>query len=146
MPDNTTIPECSAQVAWDAVQADDAAHIVDVRTPQEWAAVGAPNLGNLSHKLHFVSWQLPPDMRVNADFIAELKAERIPANARLYFLCRSGVRSLAAAAAAAAAGYAHAVNVREGFEGVAGPDGIRHGGWRGAGLPEAPHRVGGDGQ
>ena len=81
-------------------------------------------------------------MRINTDFLTELQAEGVPANGRLYFLCRSGVRSLAAAKAAAAAGYAAAVNIEEGFEGVVGADGQRHGGWRGAGLPAAPHRAG----
>lgn len=134
-----TVPECSAEAAWEAVRTDELAHIVDVRTAAEWAQVGAPDLGDLSQKLHFVSWQLAPDMRIDPDFLAKLEAEDIPSNAKLYFLCRSGVRSLAAAKAAAEAGYAVTVNIAAGFEGVAGPDGRRHGGWLGAGLPAAPH-------
>jgi rhodanese-related sulfurtransferase len=53
------------------------------------------------------------------------------------FLCRSGVRSDAAARVAAAAGYAKAFNVVEGFEGDKDADGHRGtlGGWRKAGLP-----------
>lgn len=133
------VSECSPEAAWEAVQADDKAHIIDVRTVPEWAHVGAPELGDKSYKLHFVSWQLAPDMRINPDFLTELAAEDIPDDAKLYFLCRSGVRSLAAAKAAAAAGYEVAVNIAAGFEGIAGPDGRRHGGWLGAGLPAAPH-------
>ena len=133
------VSECSPEAAWEAVQADDKAHIIDVRTVPEWAHVGAPELGDKSYKLHFVSWQLAPDMRINPDFLTELAAEDIPDDAKLYFLCRSGVRSLAAAKAAAAAGYEVAVNIAAGFEGIAGPDGRRHGGWLGAGLPAAPY-------
>jgi rhodanese-related sulfurtransferase len=52
------------------------------------------------------------------------------------FLCRSGVRSAAAAEAAARAGYAHAYNVTEGFEGPLDADGHRGvSGWKAAGLP-----------
>ena len=52
------------------------------------------------------------------------------------FLCRSGVRSVAAAQAATAAGLGPAYNVLEGFEGDVGADGHRgHSGWRAAGLP-----------
>ena len=91
------VSECSPEAAWEAVQADDKAHIIDVRTVPEWAHVGAPELGDKSYKLHFVSWQLAPDMRINPDFLTELAAEDIPDDAKLYFLCRSGVRSLAAA-------------------------------------------------
>ena len=139
MSNETAVPECSAQAVWESVRNDEQAHIIDVRTAAEWAQVGAPDLGSLAHKLHFVSWQFAPDMRINANFLADLAAEKIPTDAKLYFLCRSGVRSLAAARAAAAAGYAVTVNIAEGFEGVAGPDGRRHGGWLGAGLPAAPH-------
>ena len=139
MSNEIPIPECSAQAAWESVRIDEQAHIIDVRTATEWAQVGAPDLGNLSHKLHFVSWQFAPDMRLNANFLDDLASENIPKDAKLYFLCRSGARSLAAAKAAAAAGYAVTVNIAEGFEGVAGPDGRRHGGWLGAALPAAPH-------
>lgn len=131
------ILERSAQEAWDAVNSDDNAYIIDVRTDIEWSQVGAPDLGALSSKLHFISWQLPPDTRVNAAFLEELAATQIPQNGKLYFLCRSGVRSLAAARLAAEAGYETPINVAAGFEGIAGPDGKRHGGWVGAGLSSA---------
>ena len=55
----------------------------------------------------------------------------------LLFLCRSAVRSHHAAASAATAGFSHAFNVLEGFEGD-GDDRRQRGhlgGWRKAGLP-----------
>lgn len=54
----------------------------------------------------------------------------------LLFICRSGVRSIAAAEAMAASGYARSFNVTEGFEG--GLDGEGHRGaegWKACGLP-----------
>jgi rhodanese-related sulfurtransferase len=53
------------------------------------------------------------------------------------FICRSGVRSHAAAEAAVSAGYTQAYNVLEGFQGDKDPERHRDtiGGWRVAGLP-----------
>jgi len=55
----------------------------------------------------------------------------------VFFLCRSGVRSRAAAIALASAGWARCYNIAEGFEG--GLDEARKrgalGGWRAGGLP-----------
>jgi rhodanese-related sulfurtransferase len=127
--------ECSAQDAWNAVHASEDAFIIDVRTNVEWTQVGAPDLGDIAQKLHFISWQLPPDMRVNENFLGSLEEAGIPKDGKLYFLCRSGVRSLAAAKLASEAGYQTTVNIIAGFEGIAGPDGQRTGGWLGAGLP-----------
>jgi len=76
-------------------------------------------------------------MEVNSGFIVAL-TEAAPDNtAPVLFLCRSGVRSRAAAAAATAAGYETAYNIAEGFEGDADAEGHRGrvGGWKVAGLP-----------
>jgi rhodanese-related sulfurtransferase len=53
------------------------------------------------------------------------------------FLCRSGVRSNAAAEAATRAGWKEAYNILEGFEGDKSPLNQRNsvGGWRIKGLP-----------
>ena len=83
-----------------------------------------------------IEWQQYPSGQINPDFIAELKAQVNP-ESLVMFLCRSGVRSHAAASAAAAAGYNQAFNVLQGFEGDKDANGHRNtiGGWRVAGLP-----------
>jgi rhodanese-related sulfurtransferase len=55
---------------------------------------------------------------------------------KIVLLCRSGVRSIAAAQRATQLGL-EAYNILEGFEGDANPDGHRgsQGGWRMRGLP-----------
>ena len=54
----------------------------------------------------------------------------------MLFLCRSGVRSIAAAQAATAAGITPAYNITEGFEGPLDDAGHRGGaGWKATGLP-----------
>jgi len=82
-----------------------------------------------------IAWKQWPGMAMNADFDQALKAA-VPAGKKVVMLCRSGVRSIAAARRATELGL-EAYNVLEGFEG--NPDGSAHrgqlGGWRKHGLP-----------
>jgi rhodanese-related sulfurtransferase len=115
--------------AW-RLQAAGAARIVDVRTRQEWELVGhVPGVP-------LVEWRGYREQRPNPDFLEQLAAVA-RRDEPVLFLCRSGVRSHHAADLAARAGYHHAYNVLEGFEGDLDPDRKRGslGGWRRAGLP-----------
>ena len=122
---------------WQALRENPNAHLVDVRTDAEWAYVGFPDLSPLGKRLVTISWQMFPEMQVNPDFVAELQETGFTPAHHLYFLCRSGVRSLHAAAAAIAAGFPHAYNIADGFEGSADAEGHRGtvAGWKVAGLP-----------
>lgn len=119
------------------------AQLIDVRTAAEWAYVGSPDLKAAGREPIRLEWQVFPSMAVDPQFAAKLdailKARGVPADAPLYFLCRSGVRSKAAAIAMTAAGYRRCFNVAGGFEGP--PDGDGHrgriSGWKAAGLPWA---------
>lgn len=122
--------------AYAALQADPAAVLVDVRTSAEWSYVGLPDLTGIGKRVVPVEWQRFPDGSVNAHFLDELRAAGVVEGAPIYFLCRSGVRSAAAAAAATRAGLGPAYNVAEGFEGPLDPEGHRTvSGWKVAGLP-----------
>jgi rhodanese-related sulfurtransferase len=83
-----------------------------------------------------IEWQGYPGGRPNPDFLAQLERQ-VEKEALVMFICRSGVRSHAAAAAAGAAGYTQCYNVLEGFQGDRDSRGRRDtvGGWRVAGLP-----------
>jgi rhodanese-related sulfurtransferase len=124
--------------AWDILQKDPNARLVDVRTTAEWNYVGVPDLSSVGRDPVLVEWQSYPTMRVNPSFVADAeRAASVPKDAPLFFLCRSGVRSRAAAIAMTAAGYSRAYNVAGGFEGD--PDAQRHrgkqNGWKASGLP-----------
>jgi rhodanese-related sulfurtransferase len=85
-----------------------------------------------------VEWVRYPDGAPNTAFVEQLRAGvgAPEPDTTLVFLCRSGVRSIAAARAATAAGFAHCYNVLEGFEGGLDDAGHRGGtGWRADGLP-----------
>ena len=74
-------------------------------------------------------------MAVNAQFGESVKAI-VPPGKKALMLCRSGVRSIAAARRAAETGV-EAYNILEGFEGDPDENGQRgrRGGWRMRGLP-----------
>jgi rhodanese-related sulfurtransferase len=124
--------------AWDGLQASPAASLVDVRTAAEWSFVGLPDLSSLGRKLHCLEWVAFPSMEPNPAFLDQARAALGPdTEVPVYFLCRSGGRSRAAATALAAAGYRNCFNVVGGFEGDLGPDRRRGkvNGWKAAGLP-----------
>ncbi|KGM12868.1 rhodanese-like domain-containing protein [Cellulomonas bogoriensis] len=132
--------DLTPQQAWDLLAQDERAVLVDVRTRAEWQYVGVPEATATGRSTGFVEWVQYPSGEPNPHFVSELQALGLaPGDGRpVVFLCRSGVRSVAAARAATAAGLGPAYNVLEGFEGDVGPDGHRgHQGWRAVGLPWA---------
>jgi rhodanese-related sulfurtransferase len=122
---------------WEAIQADPQAQLVDVRTDAEWNFVGIPDLSAASKQPVLIAWQVYPAMNRNPSFEDDLRKVGFTPDHHIYFLCRSGVRSLAAAEAAQAAGFPHAYNVAHGFEGPPDADGHRgqRAGWKADGLP-----------
>jgi rhodanese-related sulfurtransferase len=128
--------EVSCSDAYVELQADHNAVLVDVRTTAEWSYVGLPDLTQIGKKAIFLEWQHFPDGTLNGDFVEQLREAGVHEGVPVYFLCRSGARSAAAAKAATAAGLGPAYNVSDGFEGHLGPDGHRTvSGWKAAGLP-----------
>ena len=120
--------DVSPAQAWAWVQSGEA-ELVDVRTDAERAWVGfVPG----AHAVALKQW---PGMAMNPGFDAGVQALGAGGK-KLVMLCRSGVRSIAAAQRATELGL-QAYNILEGFEGD--PDDQAHrgvkGGWRVRGLP-----------
>jgi len=122
---------------WEALQSDPAAQMVDVRTDAEWNFVGVPDLAPAGKQVVLIPWQVYPTMAPNASFVDHLKQAGFTPDHHIYFICRSGVRSLNAAMAARDAGFANVYNVADGFEGPIDADGHRGqaAGWKADGLP-----------
>ena len=122
---------------WDALKTNPEAQLVDVRTDAEWNFVGVPDLAGAGKQAVLLPWQVYPTMARNPKFESQLTEAGFTPAHHIYFLCRSGVRSLAAAEAARAAGFPHVYNVADGFEGP--PDAAGHrgvmAGWKAEGLP-----------
>ncbi len=122
--------------AWQILNNDPQAVLLDVRSKVEFDYVGHP-AGALN-----VMWKDYPEWKENPNFITEVRAALTAhggdrAARPLLAICRSGARSLAAAKALAAAGYTNLTNVEEGFEGDKDAHGHRCSvsGWRYHQLP-----------
>lgn len=133
--------DLTPEQAWELVSGEERATLVDVRTIEEWSYVGVPDTSSTGRPLVTVQWQRFSDGSRNPAFVDELRAglAEVDTGATerpLVMLCRSGVRSAAAAQAATAAGLGPAYNVLDGFEGGLDANGHRGGtGWRADGLP-----------
>jgi rhodanese-related sulfurtransferase len=115
------------------LKANPQAVLIDVRTQPEWTFVGVPQVDRLIR----LSWQVYPQMDVNARFVEDVDAASLPKDTEIFCICRSGARSASAATALTKAGYSNCYNVAQGFEGD--KDGTGHrsnvNGWKHAGLP-----------
>jgi rhodanese-related sulfurtransferase len=122
---------------WEALQRNKQAQLVDVRTDAEWAFVGVPDLSAAAKQTVLIPWQTYPSMQVNPEFTAQLRKAGLGPEHAVYFICRSGARSMAAAQAAQAAGFPTVHNVEDGFEGPPDAEGHRGtvSGWKAEGLP-----------
>jgi rhodanese-related sulfurtransferase len=131
-----TVGEVTAAEAHEALQNDSDARLVDVRTRAEWTFVGIPMTRGEDTTV-LLEWQRYPTMDVDPRFPDELRRACPDKAAPLYFICRSGARSQAAAELAASLGYERCYNVVDGFEGPPDPRGHRGtiAGWKAAGLP-----------
>lgn len=120
--------DVSPELAWSWVQSGEAL-LVDVRTDAERTWVG------LVPGAQALAWKQWPGMAMNPEFDEGIQALGASGQ-KLVLLCRSGVRSIAAAQRATELGL-EAYNILEGFEGD--PDANAHrghkGGWRLRGLP-----------
>lgn len=140
---SSSVDELSPPDAHAALTADPSSILVDVRTRAEWTFTGMPDLSALGKDVLPVEWASFPSMAPNPRFYDEVLSKaggRLPG--RLFFICRSGGRSMAAARAVAAESAArghpvHCTNVAEGFEGDL--DDAQHrntrNGWKVHGLP-----------
>jgi rhodanese-related sulfurtransferase len=128
--------DLSPQATWDLLVENPQAVLVDVRTSAEWSYVGIPDLASIGKEVKLVAWVEFPQMEKNQDFVAHVRSVASDTDAPLLFICRSGVRSIAAAEAMTHNGFTACYNVLEGFEGDKNDQGQRNsiGGWRFIGL------------
>jgi rhodanese-related sulfurtransferase len=135
------VDDVDVETAWQGLVSRPKSQLIDVRTRAEWTYVGLPDLGSIGKRPVLVEWQTFPDQAIDFRFAerlaSELKALGVEKGDDLYFICRSGGRSLAAAEAMAELGYHACHNVAGGFEGPLDDD--RHrgsvSGWKAVGLP-----------
>ena len=129
--------DVTPQRAYEEIARASDAALIDCRTQAEWSFVGVADLRAAGRQPVLVEWQSYPEMTRNPDFAGALTRAGIGKGRPLYFICRSGARSRAAAIAMTAAGFGPCYNVAGGFEGNRDSEGHRGTveGWKAAGLP-----------
>ena len=125
--------------AWELVQSQARAVLIDVRSSMEYLFVGHP-----TGSVH-VAWIDEPDWVVNPHFVPEVRKvmlggvglEEHGTDAPVLLICRSGKRSLEAGKLLIENGFMEVYNIAEGFEGELDSQHHRSttGGWRYHGLP-----------
>lgn len=120
--------------AFELLQLDSRARLVDVRTRAELDWVGRPVIGDGQYA--HIEWTRYPGGIPNPEFLDQLRAV-VPPDTPVLFLCRSAARSKLAAIEAAKVGYTQAFDLLEGFEGDKDGQGHRKtvSGWCFRGLP-----------
>ncbi len=132
------IADISAQQCWQRLGKEKASRLIDVRTQVEWTYVGVPDLAPLGKEALFIEWQHFGSSQPNPDFVSSLMALLDANRAQpLFFICRSGQRSRAAATAMAQQSFTACFNVTDGFEGALDENNHRgqKQGWKAASLP-----------
>lgn len=136
---NSTVKDITPPEAWEILQSNQDAMLVDVRTTIEYQYVGHP-----LDAIH-VPWKEAPDWEINTDFVKQAREaiarragktegiESLP----ILTICRSGKRSKEAAEALLIDGFKTVYNVDEGFEGDRDSKNHRNtiNGWRFHNLP-----------
>jgi len=134
-----TVKSLTPVQAWEMVNENQRAVIIDVRSSMEYLFVG-----HATGSVH-VPWIDAPAFTVNPDFITEVRKvmlggigmEEHGDDAPVLLICRSGKRSLEAANVLIENDFTEVYNVEEGFEGELDEHHHRSsvGGWRYHGLP-----------
>jgi rhodanese-related sulfurtransferase len=132
------VTAAQAHDMWKA--APDKVKVIDVRTPEEFAFVGHPEMA-WNIPLAFVTYEgkggkFEYGKKMNAAFVAQVKEIAQPDDV-LLLTCRSGGRGAMAVNQLAAAGFTKAYNIVDGIEGdlVEDPQSVHHGkrmknGWK----------------
>jgi len=142
----TIIEESPASSVYNQLTIDDSSFLIDVRTSPEWSFVGYPYSKNMKNDIIFCEWALYPLMQKNPYFEDEILSKLdLYSCTKLYFICRSGSRSLHAAYSVQALlnqqqnikNTIKCINVKFGFEGDLSEDKRRgfSNGWKFSGLP-----------
>lgn len=132
------------KAAWELLESNPKAVLIDVRSEMEYLFVGHPK-----GCIH-ISWIDGPDWQRNPNFLSEVRKvllggvisdreneEQTVESAPILIICRSGARSLDAGKLLVSEGFDNVYNVLEGFEGDLDSNHQRStiGGWRFHKLP-----------
>ena len=100
--------------AFDLLSIKDNSHLIDTRSDIEWKATGIPDLTSISKETNLVNWGPILDEKF-FDKYKKFLLIRFDQKDSLFFICRSGSRSLMAAQFAIKFGFKNCYNIYDGF-------------------------------
>ena len=134
------ITDLSSIQCWDFIQKNQEKYcLIDVRTEDEWKETGVPDLSSINSKAIMLSiFFSDPTFHINDHFIEELEEKIQDKSTHLFFICRSGQRSLKAAQMAIKNGYNNVYNINDGLLGNMldnNSQNLKLNGWLNSNLP-----------
>jgi rhodanese-related sulfurtransferase len=125
-----TLGHLSSLEAWDFLQKNPKAKLIDIRSSMEFLFIGHP-----TDSIH-IGWMEEPDWEINPNFVEDIKNVQTD-NRPVVMICRSGNRSEQAGDQLLEAGLTNIYHITDGFEGDRDDNNHRGtlNGWRFHGLP-----------
>ncbi len=100
--------------AFDFLSKKDDSHLIDTRSDIEWKSTGIPDLSSINKETNLINWGPVLDQTFFEQYKNFLLSS-FNQNDNLFFICRSGARSLMAAQFAIKFGFENSFNIFEGF-------------------------------
>ena len=101
--------------AFDFLSKKDDSHLIDTRSDIEWKTTGIPDLSSINKETNLISWGPVLDQTFFEKYKKFLLIS-FNQNDTLFFICRSGSRSLMAAKFAIEFGFKNCFNIFNGFD------------------------------
>ena len=89
-------------------------HLIDTRSDLEWKTTGIPDLSSINKKTNLINWGPVLDQTFFEQY-KKFLLNSFNQKDSLFFICRSGSRSLMAAQFAIKFGFENSFNIFEGF-------------------------------
>ena len=89
-------------------------HLIDTRSDLEWKTTGIPDLSSINKETNLITWGPVLDQKF-FDQYKKFLIFRFNQKDSLFFICRSGSRSLMAAQFAIKFGFINCFNIYDGF-------------------------------
>ncbi len=129
-----TLGHLSSPEAWQLLEENSEAKIIDIRSSMEYLFIGHP-----TNSIH-IAWMEDPDWEINPNFYKEINQIQKAStnnNCPIILICRSGNRSEKAGLELIEEGMTNIYHITDGFEGDRDENNQRGtiNGWRYHGLP-----------
>ena len=104
-----------AKDAFDFLSKKVDSHLIDTRSDVEWKTTGIPDLSSINKKAYLINWGPVLDQTFFEQY-KKFLLNSFNQKDSLFFICRSGSRSLMAAKFATEFGFEHCFNIYDGFD------------------------------